>query len=289
MSCDDFKETLLDFDWDEATRKRAAALLDHLASCPECRAAAQDFERLRGSLAAPGSDAEPINGWSDFERQLNACSKVARPSPWRLPLMALAASLIIAAVIIHYCRTLVPRQPVSVAAVKAASGPAGDKASLLPQKIQFDLQAFDQVSRYFDGHASWMLVSDGASDVGTTGDTIMESRKVLLLRLTLTQGRAVTSDADLLVVPGQTANLIVPVKGGQSLHYRIGTSAEEPTHLSLWLEIQESQTGRSIASLSTHLQLEPGQGFRVGQLASSAGTYALQIGFEREDMPADKL
>jgi endonuclease/exonuclease/phosphatase family metal-dependent hydrolase len=111
---------------------------------------------------------------------------------------------------------------------------------------------------------------------------------VLLLRLTLMHGRTIASDADLLVIPGQTANLKLPLKGGQTLHYRIGTSTDEPTRLSLWLEVQTPLGGQPIAALSTHLQLEPGQGVTAGQLATSAGDYELKIAFAREDLPTDK-
>jgi len=70
-----------------------------------------------------------------------------------------------------------------------------------------------------------MLVSDEASDCGFGATRRGRgAAKVLLLRLRVTRGSAVLSNADLLVIPGQSANLTVPLKGGHSLHYRIGTS-----------------------------------------------------------------
>jgi len=287
MSCDAYRESLLDFDWDEATRQRAAALLNHLASCPDCQAAVRDFDRLRKSLAAPESDGEPVDGWTQFEGRLTA-SALPRQFRWRLPFLAFAASLLIAAIAFHLGRTFLPLSPLSIVTTESNPLPTSLAASFLPQKILYDVRAFDQVSKCFDGHASWMLVSDDASDVGTTADTLHGSRKVLLLRLTLTHGPTVASDADLLVIPGQTANLNVPIKGGESLHYRIGTSADEPTRLSLWLEVQTPLGGQPIAALSTHLQLVSGQRITAGQFATSAGAYELKIAFAREDLPADK-
>jgi len=100
---------------------------------------------------------------------------------------------------------------------------------------------------------------------------------VLLLRLTVTHGGQLASDADLLVIPGQTANLTVPMQGGQSLKYRIGTSADEPTRLTVWLEVSTPHGGEALGALSTNLDMDPGQKVTAGQLATTAGEYELKI------------
>jgi hypothetical protein len=158
----------------------------------------------------------------------------------------------------------------------------------VPAQLNHEVSAFDQVSKVFDGRASWMLVSDEASDVGVAPQVVSAAHQVLLLRLTLTLGGRIASEADLLVVPGQSANLTVPLAGENSLHYRIGTSADEPTHLSVVLEVNTPQGGQPLAGLSTNLRVEPGQNVTAGQLSTSDGEYELRIGFARAALPRER-
>jgi hypothetical protein len=291
MSCESYQQSSLDFGWDEPTRRRAAEVLDHIRSCPACQARLREFDRIADALSSDEStDAIPPGGWAAFERRLagTAPHHPARPMAWLRPTLAIAASFVLVAGAFTLGR-FIPRpdpEPVAVHPVTPASI-ARDTAAIAPSKVNHEVRAFDQVSKVFDGRASWMLVANGASDVGVAPAALAgESRNVLLLRLTVTRGKQIASDADLLVVPGQTANLTVPLHdSGHSLHYRIGTSAEEPTRLAVWLDINTPQGGQPLAALATNLQVEPGQKVTAGQLATSAGDYELTIGFVRARMP----
>ena len=287
MSCESYRQLLLDLGLDEAARKRTAAILAHGETCPECREAARDLDRVRAALQTFQTDAEPTGGWAAFEQRLaaNPPRPITPRWSWRAPLMGIAASLLIAGVSFQLGRMLTTGHPEPVAV--AMPGPAFPESNAFaPAQLNHEVKAFDQVSKVFDGHASWMLVSNDASDVGIASHPVSATaRHVLLLRLTVTRGGQIASDADVLVIPGQTANLNVPLSEGNSLHYRIGTSTGEPTRLGILLELNTSHGGEPLAALSTQLQMQPGQKLTAGQLATSAGDYELKIGFARADLP----
>jgi hypothetical protein len=166
------------------------------------------------------------------------------------------------------------------------SEPAAVPVHFTPQRVNHEADAFVQVSQVFDGRASWMLMSNAASDVGVSTEAVSARAKdVLLLRLTLTRSGAVASDADLLVVPGQTANLSVPLQADQTLHYRIGTSTDEPTRLSIWLEVRTPTGDAPLAALATNLRMQPGEHTTAGLLSTTAGQYELRIAFSRAELP----
>jgi hypothetical protein len=288
MSCEAFREILLDFDWDEAARRRAAGLLEHMASCPACREAADDLDRLKALFASNEPDAEPVGGWEAYEQRLTAAIRPRRPA-WASRTYAIAASLLLA--IVAFQVGWMARQSRTIPSVASIKVPPAINAQrnqpphFQPQEIVHDVTAFDRVSKFYDGRASWMFVSNDASDVGVANQMLGGANKVLLLRLTMCQGTEIASEADLLIIPGQKADLTVPIKGGHSLHYRIGTSTDEPTRLSLSLEVDTPTASQPVAALSTNLRMEPGQNVTAGQLANSAGEYQLKIAFALHDLP----
>src|SRR6185437_9781956 len=113
------------------------------------------------------------------------------------------------------------------------------RASFPPRDISRDLREFREVSeRAFDGQISWMLVSQNDSDIGVASGPLPPDQKILLLRLALSHGDETISNSDLIVLAGQKADVTLPLSAGQSLHYHISTSAENPTHLTLGLELK---------------------------------------------------
>ena len=43
----------------------------------------------------------------------------------------------------------------------------------------------------------------------------------------MSQARSIVSSADLVIIPGRKADLTIPLSGGNSLHYQVGTFAEK--------------------------------------------------------------
>ena len=108
--------------------------------------------------------------------------------------------------------------------------------------------------------------------------------KLLLVRLTMSQGGQERSRTDLIIVPGEDASLDVPFGTGQVLHYSIATPAGEGRRLSLWAEVRAPQdAGETLAALATSLKPLPGQVFNAGRLVTSSGGYNLEICCQEKD------
>ncbi len=280
MTCESIRETLLELGWGAADRERAARALKHLETCAQCREAIGDFDVFRDAFDSPGDQATPQGGWDAFEDRLEARA-LATGHSWRWP-MAIAASVLIVAGAFEFGRLQGGRSaPASgLAMTGATSRPRESDASFTPGDITHEVSAFHEVSQVLEGRAGWILVSDRASDVGVA-DRAVDADKVLLLRFSLLAGGEKVSEADLVAIPGQTANLTVPLENGTSLHYRVGTSIDEPTHLSLWAEIRKPTGSEPLAALSTDLRLQSGEKRTAGELSTVSGKYVLNVGFAR--------
>lgn len=307
MHCDEVRIILLDYGWNADERRRATLLLRHLEGCDACRAAVADYDVLRAALHSAGAGAaadaaEPSRGWHAFlERMVPARADHGlrlRPRPSGGRAVALAACVVFSLVAFQLGRKSAPPPVALVPALPAPSTSStntggGDArraedtflASLSPSTADAARQAtaFDQLSDIFDRKASWLMTSSGgASDVGLAPDAVPAGHRLLMVRLTLLHGGAVASNADVVIVPGQSADLSLPMADGRSLKYHVGTSAGEPTELTLWLEVQAARGagGReTLAALATNLRVRPGERVAAGELATTSGKYELKVGF----------
>jgi hypothetical protein len=125
------------------------------------------------------------------------------------------------------------------------------------------------------------MTSDSASDMGLASQPIARDARILLLRLAMVRGDNVVSRTDLAIVPGQSAILTVPFQQGRTLRYQIGTTTNEPTRMSIWVEVQTPAGGETLAALATQLDAEPGHAVSAGRLTTAAGMYELQVDFAR--------
>lgn len=286
MSCETIQHTLFELGCGSADRERIARALKHLDECATCREAVADLDTLRGAFAAGSEEPEPAGGWDAFERRLAGQVYASPGRSWRRVTMALAASLLIAGTAFEFGRIVV-RSVVPLQVATTGASAAGEElgSHFTPGDITHEVNAFHQVSQVLDGRAGWMLVSDKASDVGVA-DGALDTGKVLLLRFTVLADGGKVSEADLVSIPGQTANLTVPLEAGTTLHYRVGTSIDEPTRLSLWAEIRTPSGAEPLAALSTDLRMQSGEKRTAGELSTSAGKYVLNVGFARASFPS---
>ncbi len=290
MSCDDVRQSLLELGWSPADRLRVQQVLSHLESCPECRQAADDYQRLVDLLANTGDQVRPDDGWANFEYRLERVA-IAPAKPWWSPVGAtIAASLLIAATAFTLGRFVTPDRPVSIMAptpVERGHGNGGTVTftQFTAQEISRGVKEFQEVSGAFDRRASWVMDADGQADVGIADAPVDQGKQLLLLRLSMFRDRESVSSTDLVIVPGHAANLTAPLQQGCKLHYKIATSAGQPTHLSIWVEIQTPRGDQTLAALATDLQVEPNHQIKAGQLVTSAGAYELHIGFAQAAMP----
>ena len=297
MSCNATRQFLLDTGWDAGKRRQAAEFLRHLEQCEVCQSAMEDFDVLRGTLL-PVQPPEPAGGWDAMRRRIASPipqQRLSSPHWFRAGLMIAASVLVAVGVFWVGRQTVVPptivitpegTRPNHVKVSDPSTEPV--EMPISQGDVSHEVQAFRQVSKVYDGHAGWMMVSQNSSDVGMVSDPASQSKRVLVLRLDLWHGKELVSNSDLLVLAGQKADLTVPLQSGQSLHYRIGTSTGEPTQLTLWLELKTPAGGEPLAALSTNVQMRRGQKLTAGKFATSAGEYELKIDFASTELTDNK-
>jgi hypothetical protein len=153
------------------------------------------------------------------------------------------------------------------------------------------------VDQVFDGRTNWLMMSANATDVGlsdhpdssaapatqsttTIGDDAAgPGRKLLLVRLNLTSGTEVISNADLVIVPGTAASVTVPTKQGTPIRYRVVTFADHPNRLAVRVEMPQKGPGATDATavLGTSLDLQPYRETAAGRLVTHTGSYDLMV------------
>lgn len=277
----------MEFQGGGASLKRAAAILEHVESCEGCRAAAAEYEQLGEVLGSFRSDEEPLGGWEAFEGRMLKTARTPQGGGGALGRrLAMAASVVIVGGLAYAAGRFTTRPHDVARPVESVSTSA---PAFAPQQITHEVGAFARVAEVLDGHASWMVVSKDDSDVGVATEPVSAgSPDVLLLRLTLTREGKVESDVDLLVIPGQTAKLTFPLKSDQSLRYTVGTTTDNPTRLSLWLELHTPSGDAPLAALATKLTMQPGEKTSAGQLSTVAGDYELTLAFARSALPGKR-
>jgi hypothetical protein len=277
-TCNQIRETLLNFDWTEEERRRAREVLQHLDSCPDCAAAVADFDQVRNRLT-PNVSGLSDDQWRNIEQRIQS---IARRPHLRLGwAMAAAAAILIGFVSFEAGRVRRPAPNVAVQSQAAGdadvSFPAGDEAH--------QVEAFGKVSEVFDHHTAWVMNSDSEADVGLSKQDLASPPQVLLIRLAVDVAGREVSAADLVIVPGQRAELTVPINGSTMLKYNIGTSAGVPTTLDFWAQIQSPGRNDVLGAVSTSLQMTPGQRLTAGEITTERGSYRLKVAFGRYGLP----
>jgi hypothetical protein len=317
VECESTRQLLLDLGGDAAGRLRVATALAHAEACPDCQVALADFDRMAAAARAddgsaandadpadPTSVGVPAGGWAGFERRMAAGIAAGRGRPvgsgrqwwsarprWVSPLAGLAAAAAVAwagfwagrgaSLTPTAVSPAVDRPP---ATTVPQSTPGGDPA-LGPADVARRVRAFGEVDRVFDGRAGWLMVSSDASDLGLVNQAISPAgprgvgpgRTLILVRLNLARGGVPVSDADVVIVPGATAAVTVPARGGPPVRYRIGTSAADPLRLSVRLEVPEGGPAGETSVLATSLSLQQFRNATAGKLTTAVGAYELTV------------
>jgi hypothetical protein len=276
--CNHIQELLLNFDWTEQDRQRAREVLQHLDSCPDCAAAVADFDQIRNRLAPDVSP--PIDDqWPDIEHRLQNATR--RPNLRLRWAMAAAAAILLALgsfQIGRFGRSLPNVAEQSKTAADADfSFPTGDEAH--------QVEAFGKVSEVFDHQTTWVMNSDAQADMGLSKQDIPAPNHVFLIRLVVDDAGREVSSADLVIVPGQKAEMTVPIDDSATIKYNIGTSANVPTCLNFWAQIQTPHGNDILGAVSTSLQMNPGQKVTAGEITTEHGSYRLKVAFGRYDLP----
>ena len=183
-----------------------------------------------------------------------------------------------------------------------ASVPLMADMGLSPDDVAQKVRAFGAVDQSFDGQAGWLLLSANNTDVGlnqSAGSQRPTTRgagtKVLLVRLNLVRGTDVVSEADVLIVAGTTANVVVPTKLGIPLQYHIVTSARDPMRLRVQVQVPRQgvvervanmpASGPNMAELGTSLDLQPYRDATAGRLVLDRESFDLQVAAATSNLP----
>ena len=273
MTKEEIKQALLDYGWDAAERRRIAEILRAVETDEECDRAARDYDLLRSALARPEIEDMPPTGWDEFEDRLTETALSQRSISW-WKYTAIAAGLLLALVLYRDARQM------DQSGTTRPTGAALAGMGFTVGEISDNAGAFAQVAEVFDRRASWLLLSDEASDVGLVADPQAPASRVLMFRFTVTHGGKTISNADLIIVPGQTADVTVPCSSERQIRYQVATTGESPTRVSLWVELQrDGRAGETLASVATDLAVHPGETLSAGQMATSSGEYSVHLSF----------
>jgi hypothetical protein len=291
MDCNQIRQDVLHRDWTAADLQAARAMLAHLDACADCRRAIGEYDQLRETLDGheQNADPAPAGGWAAFEGRLTAQMKSpARHTWWRIS-AAMAAG--VALLLAGYGLATMARD---ASGSGLGTGSGGSVAAQPLPEVRFTEQdasahaaAFRQVTDVFGGRAQWVMVSDRASDVGVAQRSLGPTRDIFLVRLALTHDGRPAATSDVAIIPGQSADLRVPLEGGQSVRYRIGTTDAAQSRLAIWAELTGANgEAEPIAALTTQLKVAPGQSTRAGEMNTVSGPYRLSVAFAQAELPA---
>ncbi|MGD8453804.1 MAG: hypothetical protein PVJ57_18475 [Phycisphaerae bacterium] len=283
MNAEIAKQLILDYGWDAEERRRVAVALQWAEEDAECAAAVRDYDQIRASLDHGGDPAateipdEPADGWAAFEARLTKTA-LRRPGRiWQHPL-ALAAALLLGVLLGWQA---VPR---SAAPMLSNEAPPTATLAFSPAEIDNRVATFRQVAGVFDDRASWVAIAPGASDLGLAAEPDKAPDNLMLLRLALLRGNAVVSQTDMVIVPGHSAELTLPLDDGENVRYLLATSADDPAHLSIYAEFLGRQDqGEALGAVGSDLCIRPGEVCAAGQVLTRQGEYALAVASARSE------
>ena len=275
MNPENVKQALLHYGWNAEQRRHVSQVLHTLEQSAECREAAVEYDRIREGLTVKPDEIEPRDGWQAFEDRVCGAGASSRSWPW-LRLTSVAAMLLAAVWLGRL--TASPNQ--------APHGPFGGTA---PSGLMFtasevleNLAAFKQITRMFDGRASWLMVSDEASDLGLAADPGSLSADPLMIRLAIVDDQGIRSSTDLTIIPGQDATVSVPFEGDRQLQYHISTTADDERRLTVWFEVlRPHETRQMEAALAAALIIRPGEMRSAGRVVTPSGDYGLNVSLAR--------
>ena len=325
-TCDPYREAMLSLGAAALTstrRQELRELLTHIEQCPDCRRAAAEYEELLEVLGAGREQTgkmEPTGGWVAFEERMQTAvaghsqrhePMTEKSGPWEIRWRWRVAAALMLAAGLGIAAGIVLRPPGATSSVVAPGHPVdAAMVRMTAPELQQHVEAFDNISSVFDRRASWIMLADGGkqSDMGIAPERVDGQASPLVLRMVVRHagGMAdaaaqweVVSQCDLVIVPGQTAELTVNSLDARRLNFRVQTDALNLHRVTLMLELGDSggtrpgedERGTKTAAgtaprdlprgmLATTLWLEFGNSATVGQIVTSGGVYSLAAGLD---------
>lgn len=282
MDCNHIRQNLLDRDWTVADIDAVRRMIAHLDACPACREAHQAYDRLRNLLHDDDEIPAPPSGWLAFQTDLRTPPVRKTVSRARWPL-AMAAAVVL--LLIGYSVAIL----VGNRANRFEEAPMAD-LRISREDATTHAAAFRQVADVFDHRTRWLMLSEHGSGMGISQEPLPPVRRLLLIRLVLKHDGSAATTSDVVIVPGQSAELRVPLADGLIVHYHLKTASTATSRLSVWAELAQSDgTAEPLAALATQLNVSPGQSTRAGELNTISGPYQLSVAFAQVDMGAQEV
>lgn len=284
MNREQIEQALLDQDITEAALDEQPELAAAVRSDPVLLECLREYDALRAVMRPnPSTTAEtPDDGWAAMTRRmmrpLESTSPMRTPNHHRHLRIAAWAAIALVAAGGWMMFMLKSGGPPPVAL------DMGGKLALSEHDVAQTLAVFSRVADTLDGKASWLVVSKNNADVGLSADEPGTSQHLLLLRLSLLEAGRTVSQADVVIVIGQSATITLPMDDGRQVRYEIGTTrtkATGATRLSLWAQLQQRDAagGEALAALATQLQPRAGQMFSAGEMVTHNDRYELRVSF----------
>ncbi|MHB1156073.1 MAG: hypothetical protein ACYC26_04460 [Phycisphaerales bacterium] len=284
MNREQIEQTLLDQNITEAALDEHPELAAMVRSDPVLLECLREYDALRAVMRPnPSTTAEtPDDGWAAMTRRmmrpLESTSPMRMPNHHRLQRIVAWAAIALVAAGGWMMFMLKNGGPLPVAL------DMGGKLALSEHDVAQTLAVFSRVTDTLDGKASWLVVSKNNADVGLSADEPGASRHLLLLRLSLLEDGRTVSQADVVIVAGQSATVTLPMDDGRQVRYEIGTTRTKTsgaTRLSLWAQLQQRDAvdGEALAALATQLQPRAGQVLSAGEMVIHNDRYELRVSF----------
>jgi hypothetical protein len=263
---------------------------------------------------ADQASVSPTGGWEAFEKKLLAAARGGRQRGgrqrggrqgpvsmrihWWLGALGSVAAMVALAWGAYHLGKNAPgaRGETPVVNLSSVGTPNSTLVRLSPDDLAEKVRIFFAIDHTLDGRARWLMLSGlNSIDVGLIdqcpqGPTTRGiGDKILLVRLNLVCGNDVVSQADVLIVAGTTANVVVPTDMGVPLRYHIVTSALDPMRLRVQVQVpgeagavevatsHQAVSASATAVLGTSLDLEPYLDASAGRIVLGRQTFDLQV------------
>ncbi|MHC4715863.1 MAG: hypothetical protein ACYS5V_02745, partial [Planctomycetota bacterium] len=215
---------------DEADRRKlllriardaeAREIVEEMISCQRAVRAAIGHEGIEEVIGRSlrRAQAEWITGSAEEPAAAPNAGGASRWLRWPALATLAAAAMVVGAALWHLHLHGLPRTGRDDSAALAA-------ASLSPAEVDRHRRMFESVSEVFEGRTTWVALANGTSDIGLRPAAV-DRTHVLLLRLVMSRQGKVVSNADLVMVAGQDARVVVPLADGRSVRYHVASGSE---------------------------------------------------------------
>lgn len=286
MNCQHAREVLEEMAADGG--EEAVSALAHGSECTVCRTAMAEVARWQAVLhgSADEGSGTPDGGWEQFERRLKAGLRQHRTTDPRRRTSICRVLKAAAAVLIGCIGFQVGRG-------SASSAPGGEEvAHAIPTELmtQTDVAsgaaAFREVASMFQGQAGWVLLANGQSELGLRPTAAPSASALTVVRLRVDGSRGTTTSADLVMIAGEMATLRIGLPDGREVVWQV---LGESSQLSVWAELRDAGTRRSLGTLGGAMPLKHDlRGRAIGQIETAQEVFRVSAAMAEVEQAAAK-